>query len=1033
MKSNKKGNHLYAYKDTIRRLFLLTLFSFLIVESYAQNKTISGTVTDFTGEPVIGASVLVNGTTNGTITDLNGKFSLSNVPTKGTITITYIGYKKQEVSVAGNTNFKITLQEDTETLDEVVVVGYGVQKKSDVTGAMARVGEKELKAMPVRNALEGMQGKTAGVDITSSQRPGEVGNINIRGQRSINAEQGPLYVVDGMVIQNGGIENINPSDIEAIDILKDASATAVYGVRGANGVVLVTTKRGEVGAPKVSLTYSYGVQTPTRLTKYCDSYDVLTLFEEGLSNDGKSSQYTPETIAKYRDRSNPTYQYLYPNVDWTEELLKDNTGQMQANVNVSGGGSLFRYFVSVGYMNQDGIYKYSDMSEYNTNAKMERYNFRTNIDVDIRKDVKLMLNLGGIIQDLNFPGTSASDLFYAIKTRLPYYYPMTNPDGSIAEYANSEGNPYAMLTKTGYAANKSTTLNATAGVTWDMSRLITQGLSLTARLSFDADNYRNVSRSRGYNAYKFSIAETETDLSKGTYANVRTGSEALGYGVTANGTRYTLLEAMLNYSRSFGEHNVTGLLMYNQSSKLIDATDAIKGLPFRKQGIVGRVTYNYAGKYFGEFNMGYNGSENFIQGHRMGFFPAVSLSYVLSEENFLKNTSWLDLLKFRFSYGLVGNDDNGSRFLYQSQWTTGWKTYTFGHTGNGLNLGGAGVYSTGNESVTWEKAKKLNIGLDLDLWKSAIHLTVDVFHERRTDILCTPGTIPSTIGVTSLPSINAGIVTNKGFEIELEHRKNFRNWGYSVKGNFSYAKNKIISADEPDNVDKPWQRRAGTSIDEMYGYIAEGLFQTWDEINDPDIAKTTASNLQPGDIRYKDLNGDGVINDDDRGYLGKNSTPDKIVGLALSGNWKNFDFSVLFQAALGGNTWFTGSAIWPFESKASVSQDVLNNYWSTNNTAEQNANVFYPRLSSDHSDNNYIESTYWLKSSDYLRLKNVEIGYRLPKSVNKFLGVEELRFYANAVNLITWDHMKIFDPESPNGAVNYPQMKVFNFGVHVSF
>ena len=332
-----------------------------------------------------------------------------------------------------------------------------------------------------------------------------------------------------------------------------------------------------------------------------------------------------------------------------------------------------------------------------------------------------------------------------------------------------------------------------------------------------------------------------------------------------------------------------------------------------------------------------------------------------------------------------------------------------------------------------KKAKKLNIGLDLDLWKSAIHLTVDVFHERRTDILCTPGTIPSTIGVTSLPSINAGIVTNKGFEIELEHRKNFRNWGYSVKGNFSYAKNKIISADEPDNVDKPWQRRAGTSIDEMYGYIAEGLFQTWDEINDPDIAKTTASNLQPGDIRYKDLNGDGVINDDDRGYLGKNSTPDKIVGLALSGNWKNFDFSVLFQAALGGNTWFTGSAIWPFESKASVSQDVLNNYWSTNNTAEQNANVFYPRLSSDHSDNNYIESTYWLKSSDYLRLKNVEIGYRLPKSVNKFLGVEELRFYANAVNLITWDHMKIFDPESPNGAVNYPQMKVFNFGVHVSF
>ncbi|MCK9159536.1 MAG: SusC/RagA family TonB-linked outer membrane protein, partial [Bacteroidaceae bacterium] len=635
--------------------------------------------------------------------------------------------------------------------------------------------------------------------------------------------------------------------------------------------------------------------------------------------------------------------------------------------------------------------------------------------------------------DQNYPGTSAYDLFYAIKTRLPYYYPMTNPDGSIAEYTNSEANPYAMLTKTGYAANKNNTLNATAGVTWDMSKLVTSGLSTTVRLSFDADNYRNVTRSRGYNAYKYSIAETETDLSKGTYANVRTGSETLGYSVSANETRYTLLEAMLNYNHSFGKHNLTGLLMYNQSSKLLDATDAINGLPFRKQGLVGRLTYNYDGKYFGEFNMGYNGSENFKKGHRMGFFPAISFSYVLSEENFIKNIQAIDLLKIRFSYGLVGNDDNGSRFLYQSQWTTGWKGYNFGPTGNGLSLSGAGVYSTGNEDVTWEKAKKLNLGLDLDLWKSALHMTLDVFHERRTDILCSPGTIPTTCGVTSLPSINAGIVTNKGFEIELEHRKIFRDWGYSIKGNFSYATNKIISADEPNKSNKPWQRRSGTHIDEMYGYIAEGLFQNMDEINDKSIAKTTASNLQPGDIRYKDLNNDGVINDDDRGYLGKISTPDKIVGLSLSGNWKNFDLSILFQGALGGYTWFSGSAIWPFESKASVSKDVLNNYWSSNNTVEKNKKVFYPRLSSDHSDNNFINSTYWLKSSDYLRLKNLEIGYRLPKATTRFLGVEEFRFYANGVNLITWDHMKIFDPEAPGGAVNYPQMKVFNLGFHISF
>jgi len=1016
----------------MKKNLLLIILSLISVAAFAQMQ-ISGTVMDKKGETLVGATVLEVGTSNnGTITDFNGKFAIKISKKSALLKVSFVGYEDQVVEVQGKKTIDIVLETSTQALEDIVVVGYGTQKKASVTGAITSINSTVLKQTPVANISNALAGKVTGLTaIQTSGEPGQdAATIFIRGKATFTGSTDPLILVDGVERSFG---DIDANEIESVSLLKDASATAVYGVRGANGVVLVTTKRGEVGAPKVSLNYSYGLQTPTRLTDYCDSYDVLTLYEEGLANDNKSSQYTPETIAKYRDRSNPTYKYLYPNVDWTDELLKDATGQMQANINVNGGGSLFRYFVSVGYFKQDGIYKYSDLSDYSTNAKMDRYNFRANIDVNIRKDVKLLLNLGGIIQDQNYPGKSASDIFYAIKTRLPYYYPVTNPDGSIAEYANSEANPYAMLTKTGYVANKSTTLNATTGVTWDMGNLVTKGLSATVRLSFDANNYRNVTRARGYNAYKFSIAETETDLSKGTYANVRTGSEALGYSVSANGTRYTLIEAMLNYKRSFGSHNLTGLLMYNQSSKLIDASDAIKGLPYRKQGIVGRITYNYAGKYYGEFNMGYNGSENFIEGERMGFFPAASLSYVMSEENFMQSIKSIDLLKFRFSYGLVGNDDNGSRFLYQSQWTTGWKGYTFGYTGNGLNLGGAGVYSTGNESVTWEKAKKLNVGLDLDLWKSAIHLALDVFHEKRTDILCDPGTIPSTAGVSSLPAINAGVVKNKGFEIELEHRKNFRDWGYAIKGNFSYATNEIISADEPVNEEKPWQLRTGTHIDEVYGYIAEGLFQTWDEINDASIAKTTASNLQPGDIRYKDLNNDGKINDDDRGYLGKISTPDKIVGLSLRGNWKNLDLSVLFQGALGGYTWFSGSAIWPFESKASVSADVLNNYWSSNNTDEENADVFYPRLSSDHSDNNFMESTYWLKSSDYLRLKNIEIGYRLSKKVTKALGVAEVRIYANGVNLITWDHMKIFDPESPGGAINYPQMKVFNFGIHASF
>lgn len=1017
----------------MQKCLLVLILSFFSICATAQYQ-VTGKVIDQSGETLIGATVReIGNDTNGTITDFNGEYAIKVKDKNSQLIVQYVGYEDLRVNVNGRQKVDVVLKTSMQTLEEVVVVGYGTQKKASVTGAITSVNQKILKQTPVANLSNALVGKVTGLTaIQSSGEPGYDGAaMFVRGKATFTGSTAPLILVDGVERSFG---NIDANEIESVSILKDASATAVYGVRGANGVILVTTKRGEVGSPKVSLNYSYGLQTPTRLTEYCNSFEFLTLYEEGLKNDKKSSQFTPEVIAKYADRSNPTYKYLYPDVNWTEEMLKKTTPQMQANINVTGGGSLFRYFVSVGYLQQDGIYKHSDQTEYDTNAKMQRYNFRTNIDVNIRKNVKLLLNMGGVIQDQNYPGTGAGDLFYVIKTRPPYYYPITNPDGSIAEYQNSEANPFALLTKTGYVANKSNSFNATAGVTWDMSDAITKGLSATVRLSFDAFNYRNVSRgTNGYDAYQFTISETETDLSKGTYTNVKTGGETLGYTVNSNGSRYTLLEAMINYDRAFGNHNVTGLLMYNQSSRLIAAWDGISGLPFRKQGLVARATYNYSGKYFAEFNMGYNGSENFISGKRMGFFPAVSLSYVLSEEDFIKNIQAIDLMKLRFSYGLVGNDDNGSRFLYQSKWTTGWRGYSFGNTGNGIYLGGAGVHSVGNESVTWEKAKKMNVGFDLDLWKSSIRLVVDAFYERRDDILCAPGTIPGTIGVPTLPAINAGIVENKGFEVELEHRKNFKDWGYSVKGNYSYATNKIISADEPEFSDKPWQRRTGRKIDEMYGYIADGFFTSWEEIEDPNIPKTTAANLQPGDLKYKDINNDGVINDSDQSYLGKIATPDKIIGLALAANYKNFDLSVLFQGAMGGYTWFAGAAIWPFDSKASVSKDVLNNYWSQNNTPEENAKAYYPRLSSDHSDNNFRYSTHWLRSSDYLRLKNVEIGYRLPKNAVRFLGVEDLRIYANAVNLFTWDHMKIFDPEAPGGGVHYPQMKVFNFGVHVSF
>ena len=1028
----------------MQKCLLTLLLCFIGVYARAQYQ-VSGTVMDQTGETLIGATIReVGDNNNGTITDFNGKYTIKVSKKNAQLSVSYVGYEDQTVSVQGKTIVDIVLKTSEQTLEEVVVVGYGTQKKESVTGAITSVNQKVLKQTPVANITNALVGKVTG--LTAIQQSGEPGydgaTIFVRGKATFTGSTNPLILVDGVERSFG---DIDANEIESVSILKDASATAVYGVRGANGVVLVTTKRGEVGAPKVSLTYSYGVQTPTRLTKYCDSYDVLTLFEEGLSNDGKSSQYTPETIAKYRDRSNPTYQYLYPNVDWTEELLKDNTGQMQANVNVSGGGSLFRYFVSVGYMNQDGIYKYSDMSEYNTNAKMERYNFRTNIDVDIRKDVKLMLNLGGIIQDLNFPGTSASDLFYAIKTRLPYYYPMTNPDGSIAEYANSEGNPYAMLTKTGYAANKSTTLNATAGVTWDMSRLITQGLSLTARLSFDADNYRNVSRSRGYNAYKFSIAETETDLSKGTYANVRTGSEALGYGVTANGTRYTLLEAMLNYSRSFGEHNVTGLLMYNQSSKLIDATDAIKGLPFRKQGIVGRVTYNYAGKYFGEFNMGYNGSENFAKGKRYGFFPSGAIGWIVSEEAFMQPLrKVISKLKLRASYGQVGNANlGGRRFAYLSTITDDYETlnmYKWGlDSSYGLTGMAEGEFAV--QDLTWEIVNKMNLGVELGFLNGMIDLQLDYFDERRKDIFMPRESVPMTAGFMKQPWKNFGKVTNQGVEVSLNVNKQFgKDLFVSLMGTFTYAHNEITEKDEPSAVVGTNRAETGHPVGQLTGYIAEGLF-TEDDFEDVSTGKlkegiptqSFVGKLRPGDIRYRDVNGDGKVDVFDKSPIGGTKDPEIVYGFGLNMKYKDLDFGALFQGI--GRSWnILGSSIIPGANRGVTGNMFTNanDRWTVDNPSQ---NVFYPRLDDGINSNNNQPSTWWLRNMSFLRLKNIELGYSLPKNLwRNTTVISGIRLFVRGTNLLTFSKFDLWDPEVENNTgAAYPIMKSLSAGFEIKF
>ncbi len=988
---------------------------------------ITGKVVDTLGQPVPGVTVAVKGGKAGTATNGEGRFTIE--ANSGDILIfSAISFLPQEAPAAAG--MTVVMLVDNKNLGEVVVVAYGKQKKVSVTGAIATVGTKELTQSPVANLSNALAGRLPGlITLQNSGEPGYDGsNLWIRGMATFTGSQAPLILVDGVERSFGSID---ANEVENISILKDASSTAVFGVRGANGVVLVTTRRGTSGKPRITFTAQTGLQSPTRLPEYLDSYDALSMYRVGLINDNQNySQYTDEYLNKFRDRSMPAYEYLYPNVNWLDEMLKPNSSMSQGNLNVSGGNQSVRYFVSMSYLKQNGLYNFeNEINAYDIQATTNRYNFRSNIDLNITRDLSMELNLGEIVRDNNYPPTSASELFAGMQSISPWLYPMKNPDGSISALPAKAWNPYGRLTAGGYQRNFENTLQATAGFKLEMP-WITKGLSGRARLSFDSYGYRNVRRTMVYPTFQYALGnDQETDLTKGTYIKVGDGNNTLSYDVSANSNRRTLLETYLNYARTFGKHDITGMLLYTQQSffDAVGSGNAIGGLPFKYNGYIGRFTYAYNGKYFSEFNFGYNGSENFPEGKRYDFFPSVSLAWVLSEEDFMKNqVSFMNLLKLRASGGLVGNDKiGGRRFLYQSTWTLGATGYQFGRNRDGVWYGGATEDANGNPDVTWERAQKYNVGLDLGLFNDNITFTGDAFYERRSNILATPGTLPSLLGVVNLPLVNLGEVENKGFEVELQHKKNFKNFNYFIKGNFSFARNKIISMDEPTLQGRAYAMRTGRSVNEQYSFIAKGLFQSQDDINkSPD--QSAFGMIQPGDIKYVDMNNDGKIDELDRAYTGKPSIPEKILGLSVGFGYKGFDVGILFQGALGGNVWLTGPAIWPFSGDGGILSDIKGNYWTPENT-----NAKYPRISYANNANNNQVSTFWLRSTNYLRLKNAEIGYNVPQAWIKRAHLSNVRMFVNGINLLTWDHLKIFDPEMPNDSRNYPQQRVFNGGITV--
>ena len=1012
-------------------LFVCCLASWSTV--FGQTADVGGKVLAIDKSPVVGATIQIKGALRGTTSDVDGKFLLS-ASQQDTLVISFIGYVKQEVKAVFGRQMTITLLEQNSDLNELVVVGYGSQKKLNVTGAISSVGTKELTQSPVANLSNALAGRLPG--LTTLQNSGEPGydgaQLWIRGMATFSGSQNPLVLVDGVERSFGSID---ANEVASVTILKDASSTAVYGVRGANGVVLVTTRRGVDGKSSISVTMQHGIQGPTRLPEYLDSYDALTLYRTALNNDNKNSTlYTDDYLNKFRDRSKPSYEYLYPNVNWLKEMIRPSSTMSQANINISGGNNTVKHFVSLSYLRQNGAYNHADeIEEYDIQARSNRYNFRSNIDLNINRYLDMELNLGSIVRDNNFPALGAGDIFGNLQAMQPWLYPVTNPDGSISGLDSKAFNPYGRMTQLGYQRNFENTLQATTGFTLKLP-FILEGLSAKGRLSFDAYSFRNVRRTKNMWTYQYSLAdENETDLTKGTYRRISEGTNTLGYGVDANSNRRTWMEFYLNYDRTFKkQHNVTAMLLYNQQSFFeavaTGGANAIAGLPFKYNGFVGRATYAFKDTYFAEINFGYNGSENFPAGRRYDFFPSASASWILSSEPFFKaSLPFISLMKFRGSVGAVGNDKIGQRrFLYQSTWSQSVGGYTFGRDFNGVGYPGAAEDMLGATNATWEKALKYNFGLDAGLFNDELTFSADVFYERRKNILAQPGTIPSTMGISSLPFLNLGEVENKGFELEAQLRKRLgTNGSYFVRGNISYARNKIIQMDEPSYADRPYARRTGRSINEQLSHIALGYFQNQEEINNSP-SQAQFGNIIPGDIKYKDMNGDNVINDLDMAYNGKVTLPTTMAGFSFGYNNRYLDFSVLLQGAFGGNVWLTGDVVWPFSGDVGVMADVKDNYW----TAE-NPDAKYPRLSSANNVNNNRASTHWLVSRDYVRLKNVEIGFTLPKPLAGKIGLKNVRLFVNAINLITWDKIKVFDPEIPNNSRNYPQQRVFNSGLTI--
>ena len=999
---------------------------------------VTGNVVDSKGEPLVGAAIVMKGNDKvHAITDLDGNYAIDVPEANAVLVFSFIGFTTTEERVSGRKILNVQLSEESTEIGDAVVVAYGRQKRESVVASITTIEPTQLKVSTSRSISNNLAGTVAGV--LAIQRSGEPGYDNstfwIRGISTFQGAGGdPLVLIDGI---ERDINNIDVEEIESFSVLKDAAASAVYGVRGANGVILINTKRGQVGKPRVTIKVEVAGTAPVKLPEYIGAADFMQLIDDTLVDTGASPMYT-QNIARTRANYDPD---LYPDVNWIKAVSKDYASNQRVTAEFSGGNDVLRYSFVAAAFNEQGILTRDPNKEWDPSIKLQRYNVRSNVDLKITKTTNLRFNIGGYLQDRNSTTQSVSEIFNRAFRHVPFSFPVQYSTGQIA--GNEESNVWAMATQMGYQRTSQHKIETLFSLDQDLS-FITPGLRASATFSFDRLSSGTVSRSTAPDMYNPASNRNEEGMLMITKKS--NGSNTLGHSTSGSfGTKSLYLEANLNYNRTIAKkHALQGLLLFNRRNY-----DNGSKLPYRNQGLAGRAAYTYDSRYVAEFNFGYNGSENFAKGHRYGFFPSVALGWVVTEEPFMRPVKeYVNKLKFRASYGQTGNATlDGRRFAYLSTITDDWDTlreYRWGEE-TSYNRNGMAEGEFAVADLTWEKVNKANLGFELGLFKGAVDLQVDVFDERRNNIFMERESIPSTAGFIKMPWQNYGKVKNQGAEISLKINKQFANGLFlSAIGTFTYAHNTIVEMDEAASVVGTNRAKTGHPVNQLFGYIDDGLY-TYDDFVDvengilrSDLPEVTlVSKVRPGDIKYKDIGGvdgkpDGKIDVYDKTAIGGTVDPELVYGFGLNLSFKGFDLGVLFSGV--GRTWniLSGNVI-PVSNKG-VYYNVFTNYqdrWTVDNPSQD---VFYPRLDYGTNANNNQASTWWLKDMSFLRLKNVELGYSFPKKITDKIRMSGIRVYLRGTNLLTFSSFKLWDPElkSTTGAA-YPAMKSVSAGLEFKF